>query len=39
MANIHKVQLYIVDANNSGWDVDEIISLIKNRTGLMCQEV
>lgn len=36
MANIHKLELYIVDANGNYSNVDEIINMIENNTDCYC---
>lgn len=37
MANIHKLGLYIVDANGNYKHIGEIIDLIENRTDCQCK--
>lgn len=37
MANIHKLGLYIVDANGNYKDIQEIVNLIENHTDCECK--
>lgn len=37
MANIHKLGLYIVDANGNYMDVEEIINIIESNTDCECK--
>ena len=38
-ANIHKLELYIVDANGNYGDIEEIITLIENHTDCSCKVI
>lgn len=38
-ANIHKLGIYIVDANGDYGDIEEIINLIENHTDCFCKVI